>query len=245
MFRLLGTTTRPDEAEVSVDRRHTDREYESELQQLRELLLMMGGRVEVMIGESAAALLDRDPDRALRAMRADHDVDVDEMEVDRRCLEILARRQPLASDLRFVAQALKMVVDLERIGDLAQHLGQRVVDFGPDRSFPLPDEVPRMAELARSLVRDAMDALARSDRALAERAIARDAELDLCYQQVQRRVLDMMRKDHLSVDDGIRTQKVVKYLERIGDHATNIAEKVIFLLSGQDVRHGGDRAGSR
>lgn len=228
-----------------MDKRHTDREYEQELRALRDLLLLMGGRAETMVGESVAALLDRDPDRARRAMSADHEVDVDEIEIDRRCLDILARRQPLASDLRFVAQALKMVVDIERIGDLAQHLGQRVVDFGPDRSFPLPDEVPTMAALARSLVRDAMDALARSDRSLAERAIARDAELDACYQQVQRRLIDMMRRDALSLDDGIRTQKVVKYLERIGDHATNIAEKVIFLLSGQDVRHGADRVGPR
>jgi phosphate transport system protein len=227
--------------EREMERRHTDREFESELQALRDRIFAMAGRVESMVAQGTTALLQRDPELARRTMELDAQVDADEIEIDRRCLDLLARRQPMASDLRFVTFTLKLVTDLERIGDLAQHLCQRVVDFGTHRNFSLPDEVPKMADLARAIITDAMDAFVRGDEGMARVAIARDSELDASYQVVQGHLVQMVQRGTLQFDDAVRVQKVVKYLERIGDHATNVAEKVIYMVCGEDVRHQGHR----
>ena len=229
---------------VPMERGHTDREYENELGELRERLLLMSGRVEGMLARGMTALLERDSVLAGGVIADDLVVDRDEVEIDRLCMEILARRQPMASDLRFVTRALKMVTDLERIGDYASHMAQRALDWGPGRAFTLPEELPRMSELGRGMLKDAVDSLIRRDIALSEAVIGRDEAVNVEYQQVQRTLVEEIRDGRLTIDDGMRVQKLAKYCERIADHATNVAEQVIYVLNGEDVRTGvGARGG--
>lgn len=216
---------------------HTDREYESELGRLRERLLRMAGRVEEMIADSVRALVERDVELARRTIAADALVDRAEVELDELCLVILARRQPVASDLRFVTLSLKMVTDLERIGDLAVNICERAIDLAEDEPLKPWVDVPRMAGIVQGMVRDAMDAFVASDVARAESVIERDRALDQLYIRVFRELLAAMLQDPGKVERGIHAQSVAKWLERMADHATNVAEQVIFMVKGKDVRH--------
>lgn len=218
-------------------RRHTDREYEAELAQVRERLLRMAGRVEEMIGNSVRALGERDAALARATIECDHKVNKAEVETDELCLRILARRQPMASDLRFLTLALKMVTDLERIGDLAVNICERAIDLQSEPRLEGFDTLVRMADVVQSMVRDAIDAFVRNDAELAQRVIDRDDEVDELYHVYFRDVLAVMVGGSSHVERGIHIQSVAKWLERIGDHATNLAELVIFMVKGKDVRH--------
>lgn len=218
-------------------KRHIDSEYDSQLRKLRDALLVMAGRVEEMIADSVRALIERDLDLARATIDADHLVNRAEVEMDELCLVILAKRQPVASDLRFITLTLKMVTDLERIGDLAVNICERAIDLGaqsPNRPWV---NVPRMASIAQSMVRDAIDAFVAGDAARAQSVIDRDDELDELYVAVFREVLASMLGDSSQVQRGIHAQSVAKWLERIGDHATNLAEQVVFMIKGKDIRH--------
>jgi len=221
--------------------RHTDRAYESDLIQLRERLLLMAGRVEDMISRAIKALEQRDAVLARRTIITDRRVNRDEMEIDESCLIILAKRQPMASDLRFIALALKMVVDLERIGDLAVNICERVVDLAERPPLaPYPD-IPQMADLVRGMLRDAVDAFVDHDDAKAQSVIDRDDLVDQLYHHTFREILHAMveAQGHSGVERGIQLQSVCKYLERMADHITNLAEQVIFMVQGKDIRHAG------
>lgn len=220
-------------------RRHTDREYDAELAQVRDRILAMAGRVEQMIAEAVRALGERDEDLARRTIELDHKVNRAEMETDELVLRILARRQPMASDLRFLTTALKMVTDLERIGDLAVNICERAIDLREQPRLEGADPLLRMATVAQAMVRDALEAFVRGDPALARDTIARDDELDELYHVFFRDVLAVMLRGADNVERGIHLQSVAKWLERIGDHATNLAELAIFLVEGRDVRHAG------
>jgi phosphate transport system protein len=222
-------------------KRHTDREYEAELGQVRERLLIMAGRVEQMIADAIRAVGERDPELARATIAADNQVNRTEVETDELCMRVLARRQPMASDLRFITLALKMVTDLERIGDLAVNICERAIDLAGEARLDGVDALHTMATLVQSMVRDAIDAFVRADAALAEGVIARDDEVDEAYHTYFRAVLAGMTRDPASIERGIHVQSVAKWLERIGDHATNIAELVIFMVRGTDVRHPGKR----
>jgi phosphate transport system protein len=218
---------------------HTDRDYESDLRKLREQLLLMAGRVEEMIGEAVRSLVDRDPSLARKTIDSDHKVNRAEIAIDEQCLLILVKRHPMATDLRFVTLALKMVTDLERIGDLAVNICERAIDLA---RFPLLkpyEDIPRMTDLAQSMVRDAIDAFVLSDSDKAEQIMQRDDEVDELYHQIFREILALMIRDPSVVECGIHLQSVAKYLERISDHATNLAEQVIFMVRAKDVRHAG------
>jgi phosphate transport system protein len=220
--------------------RHTDREYEQELRTLRERILLMAGRVERMIGESIRALEDHDAERARATVLLDNQVNQDELEIDGLCLSVLARRQPMASDLRFLTLALKMVTDLERIGDLAVNVAERVVDLteGPPHSWKFV-RTPKMAARVREMVSEAIEAFVHADADRARRVIEMDDEVDQLYHDVFQALLEEMRGDPSFLHPGIHIQSVAKFLERIGDHATNLAEQVIFMVAGKDVRHEG------
>ena len=218
---------------------HTDSEYESQLKKLREGLLTMAGRVEEMIADSVRALVERDLDLARRTIEADHRVNRAEVETDELCLVILAKRQPVASDLRFVTLTLKMVTDLERIGDLAVNICERAIDLGELPPLKPWVDVPRMASIAQSMVRDAIDAFVEGDAARAQSVIDRDDELDELYIRVFRELLSAMLRDSSKVERGIHAQSIAKWLERMGDHATNLAEQVVFMIKGKDIRHMG------
>jgi phosphate transport system protein len=216
---------------------HTDREYENELKRLRERLLRMAGRVEQMIADSVRALVEQDLQLARRTIEADRLVDRAEVETDELCLVILARRQPVASDLRFITLSLKMVTDLERIGDLAVNICERAIDLGQEPPLKPWVDVPRMAAIAQGMVRDAIDAFVAGDAERAQSVVDRDPSLDELYTRVFRELLATMLHDGSKVERGIHAQSVAKWLERMGDHATNLAEQVVFMVKGKDIRH--------
>ncbi len=221
--------------------RHTDREFRQELTALRESLLMMGGRVEAMIRDATRAVVEQDSDLARATIQTDRLVNAAEIETDRDCLRILARRHPMASDLRFVTLTLKMVTDLERIGDLAVNICERAQDLQGMPASRHTQVLERMGELALEMVRDALGAFVAGDDARAHAVVARDDEMDELYDQLFSDVLQDMLADTGHVRFGIQLQSAAKYYERIGDHSTNLAEHVLFLVRGEDMRHIGRR----
>ncbi len=220
-------------------RAHTDREYDHQLRQVRDKLLLMAGHVESMIAASIKALVERDVGLAKRTIDNDHKVNQTEIETDELCLLILAKRQPMASDLRFITLALKMVTDLERIGDLAVNICERAVQLSGEPPLRNHDDIQRTADLVQSMVRDAIDAFVQADAEKAQAVIARDDEVDELYHQIFRDILALMLKDSTTIERGIHMQSVAKWLERIADHSTNLAELVVFMVKGQDIRHVG------
>ncbi|MCE1229794.1 MAG: phosphate signaling complex protein PhoU [Firmicutes bacterium] len=217
--------------------KHTDKAFDDELSKLREKILLMGAKVETMLSTGVRAFHEQDTALAHRTIEMDHDVNRLEVEIDSFCLSILARRQPVASDLRFLTTALKLVTDLERIGDLAVNIGERVLELSSDpprRSWP---DLLAMAEIVQNMVRDALDAFVAGDAAKANWVIERDRSVDALYAQVFHEMLLVMIEDRTAVPRGVSVQAIAKYLERIGDHATNLAEMVVFLTQGTDIRH--------
>lgn len=220
---------------------HTDRNYEAELRRLRERILQMGTRVEAMIARSIDAFLERDADAAAEIIRSDSQVNALEVEIDELCLHILALRQPAASDLRTITTALKLVTDMERIGDLAVNVAERTRDLARLGAFPPVVDVGQVSHVVLEMVHGALEAYVSGDIHQAKLVIERDAELDELYHEGFRKTLRYMLEDPSAVERGITLQSVLKYLERMGDHATNLAELVIFMVKGQDIRHGNKR----
>jgi phosphate transport system protein len=218
---------------------YTDRSYAEELRIIRERLLRMAGRVENMIEQSMKALVERNAELAKATIICDHDVNQDEIDLDALCLELLARRQPMASDLRFVILTMKMVTDLERIADLAVNICERAIDLARKEAIAPYQNIPHMSVLVRSMIHDAIDAFVERDVEKARAVIELDDEVDELYLVVFRALLNVMRDDSAVVHRGIKLQSVAKYLERIGDHATNLAEQIIQMVEGTDVRHEG------
>jgi phosphate transport system protein len=218
-------------------REHTDREYEQELRQLREQLLVMGSHVENIIGDSIKALMERSSEIAERTIAMDKTVDRMEIELDGLCLQILARRQPVASDLRFITLVLKVVTDLERIADLGVNVCERVIELNAEAQLKPYVDLPRMGREVQAMLREVLDAFVAKDAERARQIIERDAEVDALYAQVFRELLTFMMEDAHNVYRATRLQSIAKYLERMADHTTNLAEMVIFMVDGQDVRH--------
>ena len=222
-----------------MNREHTDREYEEELRTLRDELLLMGAKVEEMIAGAILALVTRDSDLARSKIEADREIDGLEISIDEHCLRILARRQPVASDLRFITMSLKIVTDLERIGDLGVNICERAIDLNTEQPLKPYIDIPKMAELVQAMIRDALDAFVEKKADLAQAILERDRIVDNYYSQIFRELLTYMLEDPRSIRTGIKIQAIAKYLERIGDHAANLAEMVIFMVKGKDIRHMG------
>ncbi|HEY6080391.1 MAG TPA: phosphate signaling complex protein PhoU [Polyangiaceae bacterium] len=222
-----------------VDRRHTDREYENELAQVRERVLLMGARVEEMMTASRRAFVERDQELARSTIRNDSQIDHLEIEIDELCLQVLARRQPVASDLRFITATLKLVTDLERIGDLCVNMCERVAELCDDPTYPTQGPVPRMGESAQGMLHDSLDAFVAGDATKAEQVVERDSIVDAYYAQLFPELVAHMMSDPTVVFRSTRLLSIGKYIERIADHATNIGELVVFMVRGQDVRHSG------
>jgi phosphate transport system protein len=216
---------------------HTSKIYDQELRSLREKLLLMGSLVEDMIGKGEVSLRTRDTALAQATMRVDRRINRLECDVDELCMRILATRQPVASDLRFITTALKIVTDLERIGDLCVNICERVVELNEEPPLQPVGDLTNLADEAISLVHDALDALVARDVEKAMGLLGRDAIIDEHYGQIFRGVLDLMAKEPSAVYRATRVQSIAKYLERIADHAVNIAETVVFLVRGTDIRH--------
>ena len=217
--------------------KHTDREYEAELEKLKEQVLLMGARIEEMLAQAMRAFSERDAELARLTIRIDRQIDQLELDIDQLCLKILARRQPVASDLRFITTTMKLVTDLERMGDLGVNVCERVIELSGEPPLPATASVTRIAEAALAMLHDALDAFVAGNTEQAEEVIERDGTVDAYYAQLFPELLQLMMKDSTSVFPATRLQSVAKYLERVADHATNIAEMVVFMVKGKDVRH--------
>jgi len=211
--------------------------FEGDLQALKKRLLEMGALVEQRVHQAISALMERQPRAAEEVAQGDQEVNNLQIEIDDRCLKLLALQGPLASDLRLITAAMKINADLERIGDQAVNIAEtalRVMVQPPLR--PVLD-LHRMAELAQKMTRDSLDAFVRRDSALATAVLAQDDEVDLLKDQSFRVLLTYMMADPGTIERALGLILVARNLERIADHATNIAEDVIFVVEGKDVRH--------
>jgi len=216
---------------------HTSQDFEAELAAIRGKLLAMGRQVDGVVEASGRALVTRDERLANQIILADHETDDMEMDIDHLCLEVLARRQPVAGDLRLLTSALKLVVDLERVGDLRVSIATRILELA-NKPAPIPyDELIPMMTTAREMVTEALAALITGDLERAHRVIARDDLVDSYYAHFFNQVVARTRQGTIDVADATSVQAISKYIERIGDHAVNMAERVIFVLTGEDVRH--------
>jgi len=220
-----------------VAKQHTHQAYEAELSDVRENLLRMAGWVEQMIADAVRSLRERSTDLANDTIERDHRVNRFEVDIDELCLRILAKRQPMASDLRFITLAMKMVTDLERIGDLAVNICERTLALAALPAEPIPDRISRMSAAARALVADAIDAFVARDVDKALQVWERDSEVDDLYEQIYRAAQARVVQDPARLERAMHIQAVAKFLERIADHATNLAEMVVWLVDGKDVRH--------
>ncbi|HWE31103.1 MAG TPA: phosphate signaling complex protein PhoU [Polyangia bacterium] len=221
-----------------MEKGHTSREFDRELRTLRDKLLAMGGRAEEQIGRAVQALVKRDEALANAVIADDQAIDEAEIGIDELAFLILARRQPVASDLRFVMLALKVVTDLERIGDLAVNIAKRVRDLARFAPSQLQDRIELLAQRVLSALQMALDAFVHADAERAEKVIDGDRDIDALNMHV---IADVISggddKDVNAVARALALSSVSRYLERIGDHATNIAEMVIYFVRGRDVRH--------
>ncbi|WP_026842289.1 phosphate signaling complex protein PhoU [Citrifermentans bremense] len=220
-----------------MEREHFSKQFDTELNEIRERLLEMGGKVEVMIGNAMQSLVERDTELAERTIAFDHEINTLEMVIDEKCLEVLARRQPAARDLRFITLALKIVTDLERIGDQCANICKRARELNQEPSLKPYIDLPRMAQAASNMVTEALDAFVRGDDALAIKVCEDDQCVDELNEQIQRELLTFMLADPKTISRAMKIIQVSKCLERIADHATNIAEMVIFMIKGKDIRH--------
>jgi len=216
---------------------HTSRQYERELQQLKEKILLLGGIVGVMIASSMKSLLSRDSDLAKSVIASDPKVDAMELDIVHLCVNLLALRQPAASDLRFITTALKIVTDLERIGDLTVNIAERSMELNEEPPLKPYIDIPRMASKVAGMVHQALDAFVNRNPSLAREVLGEDDAVDRLNVQLFRELLTYMIEEPKNVARALRITFIAKYLERIADHATNIAQMVIFLCEGQDVRH--------
>jgi phosphate transport system protein len=213
------------------------RHFHEELEALKQTLLAMGGLVEDQIRRVMAALLERDSDLAQEVIDRDRQVNAYDVEVDEKCVELLALHQPTAGDLRFITTAMKIVTDLERIGDQAVNIGQRALELNREPQLKPYIDLPRMAERAQRMVKESLDAFVARDTELARQVCAEDAEVDALKEQIFRELLTFMMADARTIPRAIRLILISRFLERVADHATNIAEMVIFMVESKMVRH--------
>ena len=220
-----------------VERQHTSKHYEQQLRELKDKLLLMSHNAEQMISDSIRALVERRPVLAEDVIARDDGVDQLEVAIDNLCYEVLALEQPVARDLRFIATALKIVKDLERIGDIAVNIAERGLELIQEPELKRLVDLPIMAEAAQKILKESLDAFVNSDTELAEKVIVNDNVVDDLYEQIFRELLTYMLEDPRSISRAIKLIFIAKHLERVGDHSANIAEMVIFLVRGQDIRH--------
>jgi len=220
------------------DREHTSKHYEQQLRILKDRLLLMSHQAELMISDSIRALVDRRPTLAEDVIKRDDELDALEIEIDNLCFQILALEQPVARDLRFVATALKIVKDIERIGDIGVNIAERSIELIQEPELKRLVDLPIMAAAAQKILKESLDAFVNSDAELAERVIHDDRLVDALYEQIFRELLTYMLEDTRSISRAIKLIFIAKHLERVGDHSANIAEMVVFLVRGQDIRHG-------
>jgi len=218
-------------------RAHIDRHYDEELQELRHLVLEMGGFVEKQVDDAMRALIDRDAEFARLIIERDKTVNRMDVQIDDICLRLLALHQPAARDLRLITTALKITTDLERSGDMAENIAERAIELCKEPQLKPLIDIPRMASIAQGMLRQALDAFVREDPDLALLVCHQDDAVDALTDQLRRELLTFMMEDPHTISRALRLIFIAKYLERLADHATNIAEMVVFMVKGKSIRH--------
>jgi phosphate transport system protein len=213
------------------------RHFDREIEHLKELLLKMGAMVEDSINQSIRALLERDTAIAQYVIDNDTAIDQMELEIDQHTIQLIAMMQPAAVDLRFVAAAMKITPELERVADLAVDVCERAIELNREPPLKPLLDIPRLARISEDMVRQSLDAFVRRDAVLARQIIARDDEVDLLTEQSFRELLTYMLEDSRNISRAIRLTFVGKYFERMADGATNICEMIVYLAEGKVIKH--------
>jgi len=217
---------------------HISKRFDQELEDIRNRVLTMGGLVETQVNNGIKCLIDSDSELAHKVVAKDREVNQLEMEIDQQCLQILARRQPAASDLRLVVAIIKTIADLERIGDQAQKLGKHQLELVDARvSASTFVKLEHLGDLVSKNLNLALDAFARMNVQDAIDTISRDARVNTEFESMMRELITHMMEDPRTIKGALRVSWSARALERIGDHANNICEYVVFLVEGKDVRH--------
>ncbi len=211
--------------------------FEDELLELRVKILKLGSLVEEAIGRSIESLRERDSELAREVIDQDARINTFDVEIDEECIRLLALRQPTAGDLRFITTAMKITTDLERMGDYAVDICERALELNQEPQLKPYMDIPRMAEIAQGMLRDVLEAFLNRNPALAYEVINRDDEVDQLTVQIFNELLLFMLKDNTTISRAIKITYISKYLERIADHATNIAEMVVYMTEGKMIRH--------
>jgi phosphate transport system protein len=215
------------------------RHFDRDIEELKDLILRMGAMVEDAISQSIRALLERDTELANDVIARDNVIDHMEVAIDEKTIELIAKMQPAASDLRFVATVMKITPELERIADLAQDVCERVIELNREPMIRTTAQLPILAEDAQAMVRQALDAFVRGDAHLAREVIARDDTVDQLTEESFRALLTYMLENPRNISSAIRLTFIGKYFERMADGATNICEMVVYLVEGKIIKHAG------
>jgi len=210
--------------------------FDEELRALKDRVLKIGSLIEAAIRDSVKSLVERNSELARKVIEKDRQINALDVEIDEECIRLIALRQPKARDLRFITTAMKITTDLERMGDLAENIAERAIELNEEPQLKPYIDIPRMAEIAEGMVRDSLDAFVMCSK-LPYDVIKKDDEVDNLNAQVFNELLFYMIQDPNTVTRAIKINYVSKYLERIADHATNIAEMVIYMCEGKIIRH--------
>ncbi len=213
------------------------RHFQEELERLKARLLEMGGLAEEQVRLAVQGLVQRDRALIARVLTSDHPINSLHIEIDSRCFTLIALHQPMAVDLRSIVAAVKINTDLERVGDLAINIAEAALRYANHPPVKRLIDIPHMATIAQAMLRDALDAFVKRDTALAQQVLSADDELDALKTQIFRELLTYMLQDPTTIEPALDLILISRHLERIGDHATNVAEDVIFMVSARDVRH--------
>ncbi|MFO0753272.1 MAG: phosphate signaling complex protein PhoU [Thermodesulfovibrionales bacterium] len=213
--------------------------FDEELLDLKAKVLKMGAMVEAAVRDSVRSLVERDRELAKAVIERDHQINTLDVEIDEDGIRLIALKQPKAGDLRFITTAMKITTDLERMGDLAVNIAERSLELSEEPLLKPYIDIPHMSRLAQGMTRDALDAFVKRDKGLAMDVIMRDDEVDDLKQEVLKELLFFMVQDPTTASRAMKISFVAQYLERIADHATNIAEMVIYLVAGKIIRHMG------
>jgi phosphate transport system protein len=210
---------------------------ELDIEKLKTQILKMGGFVEDSIRKAVRALVERDRELALQVIDGDAIVNNYDVEIEEECIRFLAIWQPTGSNLRFITTAIKIITDLERMGDLAVDICERAVELMEEPPLKPYIDIPRMAEAAQKMLKDSLDSFVAKDAELAIKVCEADDFVDNLNHQIFNELLIYMLKDPKNISRAVRLTYITKYLERIGDHATNIAEMVVYMVRGKLIRH--------
>ncbi len=219
------------------EKRHTSTQYERELQEIKESIIYIGALVEQAIQKSVKALVNRDSELARQVILDDDRIDNLDVEIENKCIRLLALRQPAAIDLRFIATAIKINAHLERIGDMAANIAEKAIILNQEPPLKPYVDLPRMAEISRQMIKESLDAFVNEDIELANKVRLDDEIVDNLNDQTFRELLTFMMEDHRNIHRAMILSQISKTIERISDHAKGTADMVVFMVTGKIVRH--------